>query len=134
MTADTAAFRLDATAPDATKDSLLVVEGNVDKKLPAKGDTLTDGTTNEWFLDDLNAMYFNVPEALGKLEIIIKDPGAKDETGTNLTVTSRCYDECGAGCARLRPRRLSSISVQGSKPRGRQRRARLPAHYPDRPG
>ena len=54
-------LRLDAKAPDATKDSLLVVKG---RHLRAKGDTLTDGTVNAGFPDDLNALFYDVPEAL----------------------------------------------------------------------
>ena len=89
-------FRLDAKAPDATKDSLLVVKG---RHLRARGDTLTDGTVNSGFQDDLNALSYDVPEALGKLEIIIKAPGAKDDTGTNLTVTGSAYDHAALGNA-----------------------------------
>ena len=91
-------FRLDATAPDATKDSLLVVKG---RHLRAQGDTLTDGTVNPGFQDDLNALFYDVPEALGKLEIIIKAPGAKDDTGTNLTVTGSGYTHAALGNSRV---------------------------------
>ncbi len=95
------AFRLDATAPVAKADSLLIVK---ERHLRARGDTLTDGTVNSGFQDDLNALYYDVPEPLSELLITIKD--SRDADAGTLTVTNTEYGDADLGTGLEEPKRL----------------------------
>ena len=69
---------------------LPIIDGSGDTLLPASNDTITDGTLNLGFSDDLRPLTYNLGEALSELEIIIS--GSAD-TITITNATSDIDDE-----------------------------------------